>query len=210
MISWFNQSSFCQYFYPFLKYICWGQTGPFFCGNLIGHEGVFFCTGAVLYPLVKNFPNGIKWDYCCLFAFLVFFVLFSIPLDMRGSLWVSFYEVRILLYIVIIASLFKTSGVFKKIFGNNLIVYLGEISFSLYMIHQYTFLTLVHLFPQFHGYIACFSLPIVLVFSSFIYMFFEVLSRKFLRLFFKNPQEFFVNNKFFFLLFNSPSKKLSS
>lgn len=92
-----------------------------------------FLIGYLAYLLIGN-PEGIKWDtwkisiYQCL-------VFLGYVMACRGfdSTWVP--GEFLILTIVLIHSFTLSGGVFDKVFGNRVLVYLGNISFELYIIH---------------------------------------------------------------------------
>ncbi len=85
---------------------------------------------------------------------------------------------------------YKSTSYFSSFFSNKIIVYLGEISFSVYMVHMF----LVQFFclsvypkisqayqPSFLLIYKILSIPMVILISALLYEFLEVPSRKFLR-----------------------------
>lgn len=188
----YNSSYNDYYFYfdPFFRFICWGNpNGYFYCGKSLGYYGVFFLMGACLYPFVKKFPEGKAWDYGCLFSFSLLFILFALPLNQQDVYYNTLFSLLSVIYGILIISLCKTTGVFQKIFGNRVVVYLGEISFALYMTHEWTMqIILVALPPYFHTPLKWLSVFFALLVAVFLYHFLEVPSRRVLRKLFKNPR----------------------
>jgi peptidoglycan/LPS O-acetylase OafA/YrhL len=179
------------YLKPFLGFLCWDQGGPFYCGTLIIYEGMFFLLGLCLYSIFKDHPESYVWDWGCLAAFVMLFFLFALPWDPADFLWELSYRCLFFPYGLLIVSLYKTKGVFLKIFGNPLMVYLGEISFALYMIHRFLIATILALVPEIMTYyVQVFAILILLPVAGGIYTFIEIPSRSFLRELFHTPWAF--------------------
>lgn len=93
-----------------------------------------FLIGYLAYLLLGN-PDKNKWDtwkistYQCLV-----FLGYVISCRVFDSIWVP--GEFLILTIVLIHSFALSGGVFDKIFGNRVLVYLGNISFELYIIHN--------------------------------------------------------------------------
>lgn len=181
-----------SFFKPLFQSICWGDSeGRFYCGKAIGYYGIFFMIGVSLYPLAKKLPERKAWDYGCLLAFIMLFALFAFPVNQVDIYFNTLFGLLAVIYSILIISLYKTTGIFQRIFGNKIAVYLGDISFALYMTHEWVMETVLRISsPSLHLPLQWLSLFFALIIAALLYHFFEIPSRNFLRAWFKNkPSE---------------------
>lgn len=175
---------------PYLPSLTMGPPGCFFHAHEIFYEGQFFIVGALLYPLVKNLPQSKWWDLGCGFAFVGWFVWFHrIPVPNFFLSSVHF------IYALLIVSLYRTTGLFQKIFSNSVLVYLGEISFSIYMLHYLAYNEINMLLKYALGvgysdYLFSSIYPLLIIpFAAISYNFLELPARNFLRTVFASGQK---------------------
>lgn len=175
-----GQKFLLSYFKTIIQPFCWGNPGPFYCGYHISIFGMPFFIGVVLFYVVENLYAKKYWDYGFLISLLFLITFLFIPSNQIKGWLLYVHNFRWLAYALLLVSLYKTRGIFQKIFGNSVIVYLGEISFSLYLTHQWVYYTLkyFHLSKR----IMLISLPLsILLVSAALYHFVEKPSRDFLR-----------------------------
>ena len=92
------------------------------------YKGIFeFFIGVCLFNLYrKDFLKNFKWDFVCILAFSSIVAL---------SILGTSDSILVILFIILVYSLANVSGFANKVFSCRPLFYLGEISYSIYLIH---------------------------------------------------------------------------
>ncbi len=141
-----------------------------------------FNIGCALYGIAKSDVISIRtwnWVFNLSIAALIIYFLFDVP-----PIYEALFEVIITVFI---CGLFKGKGTIQKVLGSQIMFYLGEISFSIYMSHWLVFRMFANISDRlpsiFNDTFAAVTTVIILtlIISHLLYTYVEMPGRKYIR-----------------------------
>ncbi len=184
----FNNFTF-EPLFPNLPFLVWGnEADTLYAGKKIYFYGIYFFLGALTHLCFKDIPEGKIWDLGCIIAFIMIILLFSFKIFTLES-W--YFRASFVPYLILVISLCKTTGFFKNLFSRKSFVFLGEISFSIYLTHGLVLTVMLYFVPIFselpifgpyiYETIKFLSILAIIPVSAFFYYYIEKPARKFFR-----------------------------